>query len=305
MAKRPRTRASSFPERRPEFATPLEGRCARRENASEADIQEFASRGQRRGPWRSGLPRHKAAPAFAQDDEAEESDEEIVVTATGTNISGVKPTGSEAITIDQERIRATGLTTPADVVRTLPQVRNLGDYREGGTQGTGNSQQGNAINLRGLGVGATRTLVDGHRVVGTGAAQNFTEANRVPMAALERIEVIADGASAIYGSDAVAGVINYVLRKDYDGLEASFRASNNSGSWEWAPSITAGTDWDAGGLGHGNILLSYEYTHRDAYLRGEKRLFAFGPVAARRAGRTAQRHHRDAELGEHLCRDPE
>jgi len=213
----------------------------------------------------------QAAPVAAQDgaDQGTEEPNEILVIGTGTNISGVKPVGSEAILLDREDIVKSGLTTAADVVRTLPQVRNLGDYREGGTQGTGNSQQGNAINLRGLGEGATLTLVDGHRVVATGAAQNFTEANRVPLAALERIEVIADGASAIYGSDAVAGVVNYVLRKDYEGVEASFRASNQSGSWEWAPSITAGTAWEAGGLGPGNILLSYEYSDRAAYLRGD------------------------------------
>ncbi len=204
-----------------------------------------------------GLALVQAAPATAQDNgatddsaaaDAEDSaktTDEIVVIGTGTNISGVKPVGSEAITLNQEQIRATGMTNAADVVRTLPQVRNLGDYREGGTQGSGNSQQGNAINLRGLGIGATLTLVDGHRVVGTGAAQNFSsKPTSVPMAALERIEVIADGASAIYGSDAVAGVVNYVLRKDYDGVEASFRASDNTGAWEWAPSITAGTNWE-------------------------------------------------------------
>ena len=97
---------------------------------------------------------------------------EVVV--TGTNISGVKPVGSEAVTLDRATILSTGVSNVADAVRTLPQVRNLGDFREGGTQGSYNSQQGNAINLRGLGQQATLTLVDGHRVVATGAASNFT-----------------------------------------------------------------------------------------------------------------------------------
>jgi iron complex outermembrane receptor protein len=207
-----------------------------------------------------------AADAKSADDQAKN---EIVVIGTGTNISGVKPVGSEAVTISQEQIRATGMTTPADVVRTLPQVRNIDAYREGGTQANGaNSQQGNGINLRGLGTAATLVLVDGHRVVATGAAANFTEANQVPLAAIERIEVIADGASAIYGSDAVAGVVNYVLRQDFDGVEASFRTSNNSGGWEYTPGITAGTHWDLGGRA-GNIIVSYEYTHRDPWLASE------------------------------------
>lgn len=194
--------------------------------------------------------------------------QEIIV--TGTNISGVKPVGSEAVALDREQILATGMTSPADVVRTLPQVRNLGEYREGGTQGTGNnSQQGNAINLRGLGASATLVLVDGRRVVATGAASNFTEANQVPLAALERIEVITDGASAIYGSDAVAGVVNFVLRKDFEGIEASVRMSNTLGGTELTPSITAGTHWNLGSLGAGNIIVSYEHTQRDPYLRGK------------------------------------
>jgi len=193
---------------------------------------------------------------------------EIVV--TGTNISGVRPVGSEAVTLDRETILASGVSSVADAVRTLPQVRNLGDFREGGTQGSYNSQQGNAINLRGLGQQATLTLVDGHRVVATGAASNFTEANQVPIAAVARIEVIVDGASAVYGSDAVAGVVNFVLRKDYDGLEASTRVTNQVGGLEYAPSVTAGKTWDElGGLGRGNILVSYEYAHRNPYLAGK------------------------------------
>lgn len=195
---------------------------------------------------------------------------EIVV--TGTNITGVKPVGSEAVTLSNETIRAIGVSTVADAVRTLPQVRNLGDYREGGTQGSYNSQQGNAINLRGLGQQATLTLVDGHRLVATGAASNFTEANQVPIAALQRIEVILDGASAVYGSDAVAGVVNFVLRKDFNGIEASARVTNQSGGMEYAPSLTVGRTWDhLGSLGAGNILISYEYTHRNPYLAGKNK----------------------------------
>lgn len=215
------------------------------------------------------------------------------IVVTGTNISGVKPVGSEAVTLSRETIIASGVASVADAVNTLPQVRNLGDFREGGTQGSYNSQQGSAINLRGLGAQATLTLVDGHRVVGTGAASNFTEANQVPIAAVARIEVIADGASAVYGSDAVAGVVNFVLRKDFDGVEASSRVTNQSGGFQIQPSITAGKTWgDAGGLGGGNILVSYEYTHRDPYLRAKNRflfndLRPFGGPDNRLNGTTA------------------
>lgn len=233
-----------------------------------------------------------------QEDEALRSDdpsetdaiEDIII--TGTNISGVKPVGSEAITMNREEILATGQTNAADVVRTLPQVRNLGEFREGGTQGGNNNQQGNAINLRGLGQSATLVLIDGRRVTNTGASQTFTEANAIPLAALERIEVIADGASAVYGSDAVAGVVNFVLRKDYEGLEATVRASNSNGGFEISPGITGGTKWEIGGLGRGNVLVSYEYARRDAYRRGKnpylrQDLRRFGGMDNRLNGTTA------------------
>lgn len=225
-----------------------------------------------------------------QADDADAIEEDIVV--TGTNISGVKPVGSEAITMDREAIVATGQTNAADVVRTLPQVRNLGEFREGGTQGGNNNQQGNAINLRGLGQAATLTLIDGRRVTNTGASQTFTEANAIPLAALQRIEVIADGASAVYGSDAVAGVVNFVIRKDYEGLEASIRASNTNGGFELSPGITGGTHWEIGGLGRGNILVTYEYSHRDPFRRGKnpylrQDLRRFGGMDNRLNGTTA------------------
>ena len=99
----------------------------------------------------------KATDPDEATDTSETPEHDIVV--TGTNISGVKAVGSETVTLNREAIIATGQTTPADVIRTLPQVRNLGEYREGGTQGGNNNQQGNAINLRGLGAAATLVLV--------------------------------------------------------------------------------------------------------------------------------------------------
>lgn len=224
--------------------------------------------------WAQQTPSPQSGEAAQTEEDGDvASVEDIVVTAVGTNISGVKPVGSETVTLSREEILRTGVSNVADAVRTLPQVKNLGDFREGGTQGSYNSQQGNAINLRGLGAQATLTLVDGHRLVATGAASNFTEANQVPLAAVERVEVIADGASALYGSDAVAGVVNYVLRKDFEGVEASLRVTNQTGGTEYSPSFTTGKMWgDLGGMGGGNVLLAYEYTSRDAYLRSENPL---------------------------------
>lgn len=205
-------------------------------------------------------------------DTADDTAQDIIV--TGTNISGVKQVGSETVVLKREDVLATGKTNVADVLRTLPQVQNAGSFTAassgsaGNAQAGGNPTRGNAINLRGVGQGGTLTLVDGHRVTPSGTAAAFTEANQVPLAAIERIEVIPDGASAIYGSDAIAGVINYVLRKDFKGLElgGSYTGGNFNND-EYSLTGTAGTRWHTG-FGDGSIIATYEFTHRDPYLRG-------------------------------------
>lgn len=201
-----------------------------------------------------------------------DANKDIVV--TGTNISGVKPVGSQTLAIDRSQVLATGYTNVNDVLQTLPQVQNNPNsggsgpvYRQGGTSGYGgNSTQGNAINLRGLGTSATLTLVDGRRVVPSGAASTFTESIQIPVAALERIEVVSDGNSAIYGSDAISGVINYVLRKRFDGLEVTGRDTFDRYHNVWGASVTAGKSW-----GTGNIIVTYDHEDREAFVNGRSK----------------------------------
>jgi iron complex outermembrane receptor protein len=204
--------------------------------------------------------------------EDEEAEDRVVV--TGTNIAGTAPVGSEPVVITADEASRTGLTNVADIVRRLPQVQ-MGVGDDVGFQG-GSSQQGynqgqvETINLRGLGAAATLVLVDGRRVVGAGAVSTLTEANQVPLSALSRLEILPDGASAMYGSDAVAGVVNYVLRRDYDGFEATVRMGNQSGGDEWGLNLLAGTVWeDLGGFGGGNLLLTYDHQDRDSFRAGE------------------------------------
>lgn len=201
-----------------------------------------------------------------------EPDETATIIVTGSNISGVKPVGSETLVVDRADIEATGLTDLHQVLQTLPQVQNNPNaggsgpvYRQGGTAGYGgNSTQGTAINLRGLGTSATLILVDGRRVVPSGAASTFTEAIQVPITAVERIEVVSDGNSAIYGSDAISGVVNYVLRKDFDGLEITARDTFDDYHNQWSVSATAGKVW-----GSGNLVVTYQHQHRDSFVSGE------------------------------------
>jgi len=213
-----------------------------------------------------------AQDAGAQDDAA--TLDTIKVTAIGTNIEGIKPVGSHSMALEREAMYASGLTTVVDVMRALPQVQSNDAYNEGGTVGGDNTSQGNALNLRGIGPSATLLLIDGRRIAPTGAAVSFTEANQVPMIALERVEVIADGASAVYGSDAIAGIVNYVLRKDFEGVEASWRFSDDGGFHQRVGSVLAGVAWRGGhgAAGGGHLVFAYERTDRDALVAGDNPL---------------------------------
>lgn len=211
-----------------------------------------------------------ASGAFAPVASAQETLETVVVTATGTNISGIAPVGAASITMDRAEITATGLANSADIVRQLPQVQTIQSMgREGGTvnQG-GNPTQGTAIDLRGLGTGATLTLINGRRIAPTGTAMTFTEGNLVPLAALDKIDILVDGASAVYGSDAVGGVVNFITRKDYEGIEANTRFTYAHGYEEFSASAVVGSTWKAKGFGDGNVIVTYEYGNRGSMTRG-------------------------------------
>jgi len=162
-----------------------------------------------------------AEPSARQDtSDTEEVDEEIVV--TGTRIRGAAPVGSSVVTIDRDDIEESGLATTEDLMRTLPQVFSSGFAQHISFQ-NGNIGGGSGLNLRGLGADATLTLVNGRRLPVMGLRGNFTDISSIPASAIERIEVLPDSASAIYGSDAVGGVVNFILRRDFEGLELRAR----------------------------------------------------------------------------------
>ena len=190
---------------------------------------------------------------------------EIVV--TGTNIRGVAPTGSATVSIGLAEINASGLSSPVDIIRTLPQIQNIGadETRASGRDGAAdNTGRGSAINLRGLGNNATLMLIDGRRVAPNGTASAFGDPNQIPDIALERLEVVTDGASAVYGSDAVAGVVNLILRKRYDGLMTSVRYTGNGDYRTWQAGLLAGQQWDGGG-----IVVAYQYQNRTRMLQSD------------------------------------
>ncbi len=145
------------------------------------------------------------------------------VEVTGSHIKRVDIEGpSPVLVIDRDDIDATGASTVADVLRNI--TSNTGpSFDEKFTNSFAPGSSG--LSMRGLGQDATLVLLNGRRMSKYGFAQNindsFVDLNSIPLGAIERIEVLKDGASAIYGSDAIAGVINIILRKDFDGAEAT------------------------------------------------------------------------------------
>jgi iron complex outermembrane recepter protein len=186
---------------------------------------------------------------------------EVVV--TGSRIRGVAPVGSNVIAIDQARIAQEPVTSTNDLLRRVPQVVSLGANRAGGSSqnGAANATRGAGINLRGLSTNATLLLYDGRRFPPQGTQGQFTDPSVIPSIALARVEVVADGASAIYGSDAIAGVVNFILRKDFDGLEGRARYGfTDQGSYdERQVALLGGKRWDGGWA-----MLAGEWTRNKA-----------------------------------------
>ena len=174
------------------------------------------------------------------------------VTVTGTRIRGGS-TPSPVITIGSEQIQEEGFTNLGEVIRSVPQNftggQNPGVIGTAGGIGNGDFTGGSALDLRGLGPDASLTLLNGRRLVYDGYSQGV-DISAVPVEAVERLEIVPDGASAIYGSDAVGGVANVILKRDFDGvtLGARYGGATDGGLATREYTATAGTTWESGGL---------------------------------------------------------
>ena len=155
---------------------------------------------------------------FSQEDA--ETIEEVIV--TGSYIKGSATDGASPVEIiDRSTIEDIGATTVADITNYLTvntgSENNADSFNSGSTQGTSN------VNLRGLGLSSTLVLIDGRRNTVAASQANdgsvFVDTNSIPTIAIQRVEILKEGAASIYGSDAVAGVANYILRRDFSGLE--------------------------------------------------------------------------------------
>lgn len=209
------------------------------------------------------------SPASAQDAQGSSGDsddqpeattgeaEPIVV--TGTRIRGARVI-SDVVTVGREDIVEAGQIDLGEAIRSLPQNFSGGQNPGVGT-GAGitneNVNSASSANLRGLGADATLTLLNGQRLPYNSAFQGV-DISAIPLAAVERLEVVPDGASALYGSDAVGGVINVILRRNFEGVTTSAQlgASTDGGNFRQQGDIVAGETWDSGG-----VMLAYDYAH--------------------------------------------
>ena len=202
-------------------------------------------------------------PVEVTEEDEEEGLENIVV--TGTNIRGVAPDSSPSFTFDREDIAKSGVSTVSEFMQTLPQTFGGGAQADVTNQpndrtASSNIGAGSSVNLRGLGANGTLILLNGRRLAASGSLGDFTDISMIPLSAIERIEVLTDGASAIYGADAIGGVVNIVLRSDYVGVESFLGVGTvtEGDLMEYRAGQTIGTAW-----GSGNALVAYEFYHRD------------------------------------------
>jgi iron complex outermembrane receptor protein len=190
--------------------------------------------------------------AGSSDTEATEEDSaaESVIVVTGTSIRGVPPTGSDLITVTREDVERIGAASTPELLATVPQLNSFNTAPRVSNGGVGSFAPG----LRGLPTAATLPLMNGHRLISGSVQQTNPDYPLIPELAIERVEIVADGASAIYGSEAVAGVINFITRKRVDGLEANFRYGFADDYDALNAGAIFGQNW-----GTGSVVLAYQY----------------------------------------------
>lgn len=198
-------------------------------------------------------------PAFAQDEE----DDEIVV--TGSRIAREDLAApSPVTTVTSEQLVLTNTVNTEQFLNTLPQVIPAFDST------SNNPGDGTAtVNLRGIGSNRTLVLVDGSRFVASGPG-GVVDLNSIPAALVERIDVVTGGASAVYGSDAVAGVVNFILKDDFEGVQLD--VSNRLSAAGWDGNIFNGALTLGGNFadGRGNAILSLSYTNREPLFQADR-----------------------------------
>ncbi|MDM3871974.1 TonB-dependent receptor plug domain-containing protein [Porticoccus sp. W117] len=207
----------------------------------------------------------------ASDDAAlNEADEEVIVTGSAL-IKDPGQVTKNVISFSRDKIELSGATSLEELLRRVPQNVNAATETAsafaGNFGGARNVFGASGINLRGLGEAATLILIDGRRTAGGGILGNAVDITNIPLAQVERVDILFDGASSIYGADAIGGVVNIITRKDYEGGTAlvEYQGIEDGGTSQSRVVLTKSFSWDTGNLG-----INYSYEGRSA-LSGEER----------------------------------
>ncbi len=220
-----------------------------------------------------------AAPALAQ----EGNEEEIVI--TGTRIP--RPDyefSNPVVSVGADAIEYSGATNLTDFVSDVPALVGSFDSEKSADTSIGGLTGINLLNLRNLGEERTLTLVNGRRHVASQSGTQAVDVNTIPIGLIDRVEVLTGGASAVYGADGVTGVVNFILKDDYEGLEGRFQigGAEQGGGGNTFASIIGGRNF---AQGRGNIAFSFEYSGDSPVLRdqrdftrlGNRRIFVNNP----------------------------
>ncbi len=201
-----------------------------------------------------------SVPVLAQDDK---NDDVETMTVTGSFIAGTPEDAALPVdVIGRGELDEIGAPTLNELLRNIGAAQGLiGETNQFDTRGGQANEGSTTINLRGLGSARTLVLINGQRHVGSDTIG--VDVNAIPLIAVERLELLKDGAAALYGSDAIAGVVNFITRNDFEGIE--FR-----GNYQFIEG-SDGNDWDVGAiLGHNgqifnrdyNVVVAAEYARR-------------------------------------------
>lgn len=210
----------------------------------------------------AGLP----GVALAQDEEGQDqpatqtAEAEDVIIVTGTLVRGIAPVGTPVVGITAEDVRESGATSSIELLADVPEVSNF--FNIVNTPSTNFGSPANRPAIRDL---PTLLLLNGYRLVGTGLIQTTPEPNQVAPGSIARVEVIPGSGSSIYGSDAIGGVINFITRRDFDGIELSARYGIGDDFDKKDGQVNVGQSWSTG-----SFFASYAYAYHDRIKYGDR-----------------------------------
>jgi iron complex outermembrane receptor protein len=197
--------------------------------------------------------------------------ESVTVSATGTLVKGIGPVGSNLVTIDADAMKSTGALTTNQILEQVPQLSNA--FNSNAVAPTAGNFSGFRPQIRNLpsqtivGGAATLLLLDGHNFVGLSGLGTAPDAAVIPTIVLRQVDVLPDGASSVYGANAITGVINFITRDTFSGLQLNADVGVADSYNSFNTSAIAGTTWEGGG-----VYLAVEHKE-NTFLMGADRAY--------------------------------